>query len=531
MREKYIFRNALIFFVIGLLVTVLIVPIISSSTNTCKRINGRSHPLELWHQLYDGGDTDEAWGVATDSNNNVFVTGRKVIPDGSFSNDNYFTIKYRSNGNWERAVMYDGGNYDQAFDVTVDSNDNFIVTGRSKLYTKYEIHTIKYDNNANELWSKTFDSGDEDTGKGIAVDSHDNVIVTGHSTYANRDYNTIKYDSGGNFLWNKIYDGGDRDWGMSVAIDSMDNIIVTGASRSTSTSYFDFYTIKYASTGQTLWTVSYDRACKEDWAYDVTVDSQDNIIVVGNSASLIDDEGDYCTIKYDTDGNTLWERFYDGGLTDRATSVSVYSFDNIVVSGYTTNGVDHDYYTIAYDMNGNFLGDITYDSGSYDYCNANAVDSNNDVIVTGWSQGITYNYLTIKYGYSELNLCSPTGNRKPRLPSITGPLNGKAGEFYDYSIQASDPDGDDMTYHVEWGDGNIDEGLIHSHGEAVLTHSWTDQGSYTVRVKVIDIYEAESDWAELSVSMPRNRAINTLFFNFLQNYPILYQFLQRFLQL
>jgi len=89
-----------------------------------------------------------------------------------------------------------------------------------------------------------------------------------------------------------------------------------------------------------------------------------------------------------------------------------------------------------------------------------------------------------------------------------------------------------MTYHIEWGDGAVDEGLILSDGEAVLTHSWSEQDTYTIRVKVTDTEGAESDWATLEVSMPRNRATQTPFLNFLeQQYPILYQLLQRFLQL
>jgi hypothetical protein len=68
------------------------------------------------------------------------------------------------------------------------------------------------------------------------------------------------------------------------------------------------------------------------------------------------------------------------------------------------------------------------------------------------------------------------------------------------------------------------------------SHTWTKQGSYEIRVKARDTDGLESVWSDpLPITMPRNRAIQTPFLNFLQNflqqYPILYQLLQRFLRL
>ncbi|KYC52766.1 MAG: hypothetical protein AMQ74_00615 [Candidatus Methanofastidiosum methylothiophilum] len=45
----------------------------------------------LWAKSYNGGGNDTAYGVATDSQNNVIVTGE--LHDGS--NNDYYTIKYQ----------------------------------------------------------------------------------------------------------------------------------------------------------------------------------------------------------------------------------------------------------------------------------------------------------------------------------------------------------------------------------------------------------------------------------------------------
>jgi len=228
---------------------------------------------ELWNKSYDSGSWDRAHGVGVDSENNVIVIGE--------SNNNYHTIKYDSDGNelWNKSC---GGGY--ASGVDVDGGDNVIVTG--VLSENY--YTIKYNgSNGQKIWDKSYEGGSTDRAYAVAVDSNDNVIVTGHSRIGvNNNYYTIKYDSDGNELWNKSCGGG---YASGVAVDGGDNVIVTGELSE------NYYTIKYDSDGNELWNKSYDGG-SWDRAYGVGVDSGDNIIVTGyvhNGANY-----DYYTIKY-----------------------------------------------------------------------------------------------------------------------------------------------------------------------------------------------------------------------------------------
>ncbi|NMC77509.1 MAG: hypothetical protein GYA60_09500, partial [Candidatus Methanofastidiosa archaeon] len=93
---------------------------------------------------YNSGDDDSAYGVATDSQNNIIVTG--VSENGSDSD--YYTIKYDPNGNviWEKS--YDGKDYDTACGVATDSQNNAIVTGYSYNGSKNVYYTIKYQGSA-----------------------------------------------------------------------------------------------------------------------------------------------------------------------------------------------------------------------------------------------------------------------------------------------------------------------------------------------------------------------------------------------
>jgi len=321
---------------------------------------------EIWEVAYDGeGNWDVAYAVAVDSADNVIVTGAS-----SFTHHIWFwcfyTIKYDSDGNvlW---TIKDSGTPNpegyvrsNAYGVAVDSNDNVIVTGASGIENIKGIGninylTIKYDPDGNKLWNRTYDGGDTDRAFGLAIDSGDNIIVAGDSESldGDADYYTIKYDSNGNELWARRYGSGEYEWANGVAVDSNDNVIVTGRERLSGDK--GYLTIKYDPNGNEIWTRTYHY---EGWdeAYGVAIDSNDNIIVTGSSDDVneIGDDytEDYCTIKYDSDGNVLWTMRYDSGGDDEAQGVTVDSADNIIVVGRTKvpspYRYNYNWYTIKY---------------------------------------------------------------------------------------------------------------------------------------------------------------------------------------
>jgi outer membrane protein assembly factor BamB len=110
-------------------------------------------------------------------------------------------------------------------------------------------------------------------------------------------------------------------------------------------------------------------------------------------------------------------------------------------------------------------------------------------------------------------------NEPPGTPTITGPLKGKVGVEQWYKFKSIDPDNNPVSHYIEWGDGTqygwTDD---YASGEQVkVGHTWSEQDEYTIRCKSKDTLGEESDWGELKVTMPRNRAyINRPFLNFLQ---------------
>jgi len=96
------------------------------------------------------------------------------------------------------------------------------------------------------------------------------------------------------------------------------------------------------------------------------------------------------------------------------------------------------------------------------------------------------------------------GNNPPNAPTITGETNGKAGTEYEYTFISTDPDGDNVSFFVDWGDDTTSgwTEYVPSGTTVILNHTWTEQGTYTVKAKARDEQGAESDWGSLTVKMP-----------------------------
>ena len=93
----------------------------------------------------------------------------------------------------------------------------------------------------------------------------------------------------------------------------------------------------------------------------------------------------------------------------------------------------------------------------------------------------------------------PTENHPPSTPSKpSGPTSGYINESYSYSTSSIDEDGDWLRYIFDWGDGTTTEtsDLTPSGETITLSHSWSQPGTYQIKVKAIDLQDAESNWSE-----------------------------------
>ncbi len=129
------------------------------------------------------------------------------------------------------------------------------------------------------------------------------------------------------------------------------------------------------------------------------------------------------------------------------------------------------------------------------------------------------------------SLFEPENNNAPIKPeNPTGPTSGKIKEEQTFNVQkTTDPDEDRVYYCFDWDDGT-DSGWITPpvFGSIKASHTWKRQGDYEVRVIAKDIYGKESEWSDpLSISMPKNKSINTPFLSFLENHPHMFPLLRQ----
>ncbi len=98
-------------------------------------------------------------------------------------------------------------------------------------------------------------------------------------------------------------------------------------------------------------------------------------------------------------------------------------------------------------------------------------------------------------------------NDPPDKPEIQGPKPVTIGVEYLYTIVSEDPDGNDIWYTIDWGDGTQEEwtGPFASGEEATISHTWSISGTYTVKAQPKDVFGDEGPWAELPIYMPKNR--------------------------
>ncbi len=130
-------------------------------------------------------------------------------------------------------------------------------------------------------------------------------------------------------------------------------------------------------------------------------------------------------------------------------------------------------------------------------------------------------------------------NEAPNTPDKpTGPATGKPGTTYNYRTTTMDPEGDQVYYMWDWGDGNLSEwlGPFNSGSVGSAQKSYTTKGNYLIKVKAKDVWGAESDWSEpLPITMPKDTAysVRSLFLQLLEHilqrfpnsFPILRQML------
>jgi len=335
-------------------------------------------------------------GMAIDQAGNVHVAGTDKYSD-------YRLVKLNPKGKvlWEKGYYGPLDSINEPSAIAVDSAGNVYVMGISS----GNYATLKYDSDGKLLWEKRFEvTRYGSTGPALALDKSGNVYVAGESVgeSTGTDYATLKYDGSGNLLWVRYYNGpyDEQDSPTALAVDVQGNVYVTGYSnagtRRAGDTYMDYATLKYDTDGNLLWERRYNGNVNSfDVPLALAVDGSGNVYVTGevHQKNVYDD---YATLKYDASGELLWARKYNGpgNGSDVGQALTLDPAGNVYVTGYSSSGIAEsggtgfDYLTIKYNADGKRLWAKRYNgySDGGDGASAIAVDTAGNVYVTGYSE-------------------------------------------------------------------------------------------------------------------------------------------------
>lgn len=349
----------------------------------------------LWTRSYPGASNV---GVMADSIGNVYITGY-IGP--TFGPYDIITIKYNSIGIQQWMKTYDTGGSDEPSAILIDKSGNICISG----FSDNESLVLKYNTNGDTLWTRKYtETGFRFPARTMDIDTKNNVYIGGgkvNISNGTQNYFVIKYDSNGAFKWLNYHSANGVEVLNKIKVDNNFNLYATGRSINGK-----LLTVKYDSTGSQQWMVIYEGpGTAGGSATDMGIDNFGNIIITGYSNGIGTGTYDYVTVKYNTFGDSLWVKRYNGNQNnnDEAYSLVLDNLNNTYITGRSRSiGETWNYATVKYDENGNEKWVAIYNGppgNGEDIAYKISIDQNYNVFVSGISDrgSFNYDYVTIKY--------------------------------------------------------------------------------------------------------------------------------------
>lgn len=185
--------------------------------------------------------------------------GTNNIIQNAVGNGDIYVAKYSEAGSLQWVKKF-GGNYsDRAYDLAIGPDQNIVVTGQffgsvtfgattlQSTANSKDIFLVKLDPFGDVIWARKEGGSMSENAFGVTVDHQNNVILTGqfqgNSSIANETFSSVvdpvtnsvsfdffiaKYNATGTPLWVKVGAAKKEDRGLAVAVDNQDNIFFTG---------------------------------------------------------------------------------------------------------------------------------------------------------------------------------------------------------------------------------------------------------------------------------------------------------------
>ena len=286
-----------------------------------------------WQTRLSGAGRDYGAGIAVGSSGDVYVVGTS---DVSGTND-ILLAKYNSSGTiqWQRKIAGDSPDSDYGRGIALDSSDNVYITGKIQNLSGgigvASLFLAKYNSSGTIQWQNRLntDTNQGAEGYGVAIDSSGNIYVAGYDSVST-DMLIAKYDTSGTIQWQRRLGGTGTQQASSIAVDSSNNVYVTGYWSTGASLYYELVIAKYNTSGTLQWQNKLGSSSNEFDA-GVATDSSSNVYVIGYSNA--GGTNDIIIAKYNTSGTIQWQRKLNSGGSDISGGISIGSSGDMYITG------------------------------------------------------------------------------------------------------------------------------------------------------------------------------------------------------
>jgi cysteine-rich repeat protein len=258
---------------------------------------------------------------------------------------------------WQMTVGAGFGAVDQAFDVLPQPDGSAVVGGYLSVDDTgaRDGWLASYGPAGEEQWVVALagPGGGNDEIRAVAGDGSGTLYAAGYTSGPEGqglDAWVARYDGKGGQQWAEVFNGPDSmtDVFDTMVVDGDGNLILGGYSQSAASSN-DVFLRKVDPDGAVLWSRVFPGPNGgTDLVWDVDVSPAGHIYAAGYEQGPAGEGRNAWLAKYDTDGNEIWSRSFNGpeSLDDQLIGLTVIDDDDVVVSGYE-NGAKYPWQAIV----------------------------------------------------------------------------------------------------------------------------------------------------------------------------------------
>ena len=313
-----------------------------------------------FQKVFGGAASDEGKSVRQTTDGGYIIAGT-TTSYGSGGRD-ILVIKTNSAGDttWTRTYGDSNGN-EYGYCIRTTNDGGYIVSGSSQNFFSGEedMYLLKLKANGDTSWTRNYGGNGFEGGYYVQQTSDGGYIMSGQTPAFGAggfDVYLVKINANGDIAWTKTYGGLDGEYAHAVQQTTDGGYIITGANGNTfGFGGSDFYLIKTDASGNHVWSKAYGNAgFQEGEAVKQTTDG--GYIIAGSSENTLGPLGpDFCLIKTNSVGDTLWAKLYGGSMIDKCYDVQQTVDGGYIMVGqsfsFSTNG-DYDVYVVKVNSQG-----------------------------------------------------------------------------------------------------------------------------------------------------------------------------------